>query len=319
MGMTNNQLKLIRAIAENKYSDAKKMAILCCDEDTTQKNHYQVTRYRNMLVSTGTIMELPSNLVGMTQLEDVSTSFREDRYYLSPRESALFEKIDNMNKASLKLMEMGIPYLNAIMLTGISGTGKTTFGRYVAYKLNLPFMYINFSYLIDSYMGGTSKNIKKVFDYVKANKCVLMLDEIDCIAQERQGGSSGCDKERNNTTISLLQELDQVQNDTIIISATNVPNTIDHAVMRRFSLHHVVEPLTVDESIEMATKYLATVKLGYDWMDMCKAIGNIGKNKIQQSVLMNFIITCISDAVINNRNNLEFERCEKPEEGGSHE
>ncbi|MGO5051437.1 AAA family ATPase [Lachnospiraceae bacterium LCP25S3_G4] len=174
MGMTNNQLMLVRAIAENKYTDAKKLAILCCEEDKTQKNYNQVLRYTNMLNSTGTLMELPSNLVGMVQLQDVSTSFREDRYYLADREEALFKKIDNMNKASMKLMEMGIPYLNAIMLTGISGTGKTTFGRYIAYKLNLPFMYINFSYLIDSYIGGTAKNINRVFDYVKANKCVLM-------------------------------------------------------------------------------------------------------------------------------------------------
>ncbi len=39
--------------------------------------------------------------------------------------------------------------------------------------------YINFSYLIDSYLGKTAQNLRKVFDYCKGQKCVLMLDEVD--------------------------------------------------------------------------------------------------------------------------------------------
>ena len=143
MGMTNNQLKLIKAIAENKMTEAKQYAICCCVEDTTQKNAVFVKRYKNILENNPTMIEMPYNIKGMAQMEDVSTSFREDRYYLSEREGELLKSISNMNKAGLKLMEMGIPYLNAILLYGISGTGKTTFGRYVAYKLELPFLYIN--------------------------------------------------------------------------------------------------------------------------------------------------------------------------------
>ncbi|MGO5053621.1 AAA family ATPase [Lachnospiraceae bacterium LCP25S3_G4] len=134
-----------------------------------------------------------------------------------------------------------------------------------------------------------------------------MLDEIDCIAQERQSGSSGCDKERNNTTISLLQQLDQVQNDTIIISATNAPQSIDRAVMRRFSLHHELEPLYADECIKMAKKFLETVDMSYSSKDMESGIRNLcATDKLRQSKVMNFIITHISDAVINNRDNIVF-------------
>lgn len=48
MGMTANQLALVRAVAENKLSDAKKYAELCCIEDTTQKNAIYVKRYKNL-------------------------------------------------------------------------------------------------------------------------------------------------------------------------------------------------------------------------------------------------------------------------------
>lgn len=77
------------------------------------------------------------------------------------------------------MSEYGIPYLNSTLISGIPGTGKTEFAKYVAYRLDLPYAYLNFSYLIDSYLGKTAQNLRKVFDYCKGQKCVLMLDEVD--------------------------------------------------------------------------------------------------------------------------------------------
>ena len=303
MGMTSMQLNMIRAIAENKMAEAKKYAIACCAEDTTQKNAYYTKKYKNMLESNPTMIELPYNIKGSAQMEDVSTSFREDRYYLSKREQELFNQISKMNNASLKLMEMGIPYLNAILLTGTSGTGKTTFGRYVAFKLGLPFLYINFSYLIESLMGKTSQNLRAVFDFAKTTKCLLMLDEIDCIAGERKGANSGAEKELNNTTISLLQELDQIRNDSIIIGATNIPEIIDPAVKRRFSIQHEVKPLSKEENIEMITQYLNTVDLSYDNDDIVNFVDNMNEyvNTNAQAIVLNYIISKIAESIIENR------------------
>lgn len=308
MGMTANQLALVRAIAENKLSDAKKFAVACCVEDTTQKNAACVKRYKNLLESGPATIETPFNIKGMAQMEDVSASFREDRYYLSCREAVLFNKIANMNEAGLKLMEMGIPYLNSILLTGVSGTGKTTFGRYTAYKLGLPFMYINFSYLIDSHLGKTSQNLRNIFDFARMNKCLLMLDEIDCIAQSRRGASEGTTREFNNTTISLLQELDKIQNDSIIIGATNIPDSIDPAVRRRFAIHHEVLPPEKSECIAMINQYLESVDMQYNSCDIdkvaermyCKGKIPEGTNPTQAEIL-NYIISKIADAVINKR------------------
>jgi ATP-dependent 26S proteasome regulatory subunit len=90
-----------------------------------------------------------------------------------------------MKKVNERLIEIGIPYINSTLLYGESGTGKTTFGRYVAFKTGLPFCYMNFSNLVDSYMGSTSKNISKAFSYAISNPCVFMLDEVDCISIRR--------------------------------------------------------------------------------------------------------------------------------------
>ena len=163
MGMTTNQLGMVKALAENRIQDAKKYAICCCVEDNTKKNEYQVRRYTAMLKNESpNFMELPANLAGFLHMEDVS-DFREERYYLGKVEQKIFERIEQTNRVSMRLLEIGIPYLNSTLIYGEPGTGKTMFGRYVAYKLRLPFAYVNFSYLIDSYMGNTSKNLKKIF------------------------------------------------------------------------------------------------------------------------------------------------------------
>ena len=297
MGLTNNQLQLINAVCQNRMVDVKKMAILCLKEDKTAKNQYQVKRYLNILENADNsgLMEIPYQIKGMVNVED-SSKFRVDRYYLSERESDLAERIEKLNNAGLKLMEMGIPYLNSILLTGVSGAGKTTFGRYIAHRLDLPFLYINFSYLIDSYMGGTGKNIRQVFDYARLNKCLLMLDEIDAIASIRTSGSSGTDKERATSTITLIQELDKIQNDSIIIAATNIPKEIDPAIKRRFAIHHEFKVFSQEDNLKMVLKYLDSTNLHYNDSNVKEYI-KLTENK-PQAIILNHVIEAIANAVI---------------------
>lgn len=264
MGMTENQLSVVRALAENRIQDAKKYAVCCCIEDNTKKNEYQVRRYKAMLENEGpNFMELPANLVGCLRMEDVS-DFREGRYYLGKAEKVIFERIEQTNHVSMRLLEIGIPYLNSTLLYGDPGTGKTMFGRYVAYKLKLPFAYVNFSYLIDSYMGNTSKNLKKIFDFCKGRPCVLMLDEIDCIGLKRSGDGDGAGGELARTTISLMQELDTLTNEQIVIAATNRDDRLDPALKRRFFQKERVSSFEKQERIAMALKFLDDVGLDYD-------------------------------------------------------
>ena len=264
MGMTEKQLSMVRALAENRIQDAKKYAICCCAEDNTKKNEYQVRRYKAMLENKGpNFMELPANLAECLRMEDVS-DFREGRYYLGKAESVIFERIEQTNRVSMRLLEIGIPYLNSTLLYGDPGTGKTMFGRYVAYKLKLPFAYVNFSYLIDSYMGNTSKNLKKVFDFCKGRPCVLMLDEIDCIGLKRSGGGDGAGGELARTTISLIQELDTLTNEQIVIAATNREDRLDPALKRRFFQRERISYFEEWDRMAMAFKFLDDVGIGYD-------------------------------------------------------
>lgn len=293
MGLTDNQRRLIQAVSQNDMQSAKKCAIACVTEDTTAKNKYFCDKYKSILESTGANMiELPHGLKDILYVEDVSNSFKEGRYYLSAREREVYENIVRMKKVNERLMEMGIPYLNSTLLYGESGTGKTTFGRYIAFKTGLPFCYLNFSNLVDSYMGNTSKNISKAFSYAISNPCVFMLDEIDCISITRSsaGSSSGTGGEMARITISLMQEFDKLANDVIVIGATNRKDRIDEALLRRFSLKHEVEPLSKEEKEEMIQKYLNDIKMQF----LEKEIVELAHREENQSMILNELIRMIS-------------------------
>ena len=298
MGLTEIQKRLVQSIAQRDFKALNKLAIECLKEDTTQKNKHFCDRYISVLESKqNNLIELPQNLKGILCVEDVSTSFCENRYYLSNREQKVFENIMRMKKVNEKLMEMHIPYLNSTLLYGESGTGKTTFGRYIAYKTGLPFCYLNFSNLVDSYMGNTSKNIDKAFNYAISNPCVFMLDEIDCISIRRTGAgsSSGSDGEMARITISLMQEFDRLPNDIIVIGATNRKDRIDDALLRRFSYKHEVEPLNPDEKIKMLRKFISDINVEFTNEETI----NISNTNGNQSAVLNELVRQIALKVEN--------------------
>lgn len=87
MGLTKNQLLLIRAVAEENLEKAKLYAIACCAEDTTQKNKQEVTRYQRTLKSHALeLMELPANISMFATLENLAENYNEKRYFLSESE-----------------------------------------------------------------------------------------------------------------------------------------------------------------------------------------------------------------------------------------
>ncbi len=259
MGLNEYEQAMIKAIAGNDIREARKQAVLALDADTTQKNRWFVSKYKSILTSEGAnLMELPGNLKDIMLCEDESVSFRENRYYLTERESEVAAQIFRMAKVSTKLMEMQIPYRNATLLYGPPGTGKTMFGKYVAHKMGLPFCYLNFSRVVDSYLGATSKNISQAFTYASSNPCVFMLDEVDTISCNRASGGNG-EREISRVTITLLQEFDRLANDVVIIAATNRLDLLDEAFVSRCPLKHEMMPFSAGENREMVCRFLADI------------------------------------------------------------
>lgn len=295
MGLTDNQKRLIQAVSQNDIQSAKKCAIACVEEDTTAKNKMFCNKYRQILESSSSnMMELPYDLKNILCVEDVSNSFKESRYYLSNREEAVFENIVRMKKVNEKLMEMGISYLNSTLLYGESGTGKTTFGRCVAYKMGLPFCYLKFSDLVDSYMGHTSKNISKAFNYAISNPCVFMLDEIDCISIRRSDAEGGgSEAEMARVTITLMQEFDRLTNDIIVLGATNRIDRIDEALLRRFTVKHEVKSADNPEKVRIGEKFLMDIDMPFSYGE----INKIAQKSRNQSEMISNLIQAVAQRI----------------------
>jgi len=264
MALTNNNLELIKAIAKNDMHSARKAALSSLIEDTSKKNAWAVDYYRKLL--TGNASVLMSNLPADLQtflVGEVPSGFDADRYYVRESEASAINDITVMKLISEEMSLRRIPYRNTTLLYGASGTGKTELGRYIAHKLNLPFFYISFSSAIDSYMGSTAKNIHKVFEFCNSIPCVLMLDEVDCVATKRcAGGSKGVDGELERTTISLMQELDRLPNHVTLIAATNRLDMVDEAMLRRFSVKHEIKGMSKAELTELSHQYVEATDTG---------------------------------------------------------
>lgn len=293
--MNDLDRKLIETVCRNDLQSAKKIVKIILEQDKTQKNRMFVSRYLTMLNNSAmNLMELPADLKNLLIMEDVSVSFNENRYYLSNRESKVVEKILKLNKASQRLAEIGVNYINSTILYGESGTGKTTLGRYIAYKMGIPFTYLNFSRVVDSYLGSTQKNISKVFDHVKQQKCVFMIDEIDAIGMRRRDSKEV--GEMSRIVISLMQNLDTLTSDVVLLGATNRLDIIDEALMRRFTTKHEVKRLNQQERYEMASKFLTDVDFDYDdeWL-----IGICEKDNTQAG-LMNKLVEALVEKYVEN-------------------
>lgn len=293
MALTNNQMAMIEYISKNDLSMAKKAALACLVEDNSKKNASKVSYYTRILQSSSlSMVQLPVDIAGFADLEDLS-SYNEKRYYITSRESKLFEQVSKMHKVSLTLMEKQIPYLNATLLYGESGVGKTAFSRYTAYKLGLPYLYINFSRLIESYLGKTSKNISHLFDFIKKNQCLVMFDEIDCIAASRRYGG-GAESELARSTTTLIQLLDGISNDHVIFAATNLYDAIDPAVLRRFTIKHKMLRLSEGDKLNFIDQFFSDIEMKYD-LESAKIYA---KNDISQATLMSHMVQSIADGIM---------------------
>ena len=293
MGLNENVKNLITSVADNDLQKAKTYVKVIISNETASSNQYFCKNIKNKLETQHNFIELPYDLKGILKMEDVSTSFNENRYYLTDREKKIFEQIEMANNTNKKLTEMGIRYLNSTLLYGESGTGKTTFGKYVAYKLQLPFAYLNFSQCISSYLGSTSKNIEKVFDYVAKQKCVLMLDEVDAIGIKRGKEDLG---EMSRIVIGLMQSFDLLENDVIVIGATNRKDVIDEALIRRFSIIHEVKTLNLAETQTLIVNFLDNIDIKYDKQNIVQYANTYNK----QSEIIKDIIKSIVK-MINNK------------------
>jgi SpoVK/Ycf46/Vps4 family AAA+-type ATPase len=151
----------------------------------------------------------------------------------TPVRSACEELIEEQRRADV-LRAHGLEPRHRILLSGPPGNGKTSLAECLAFELALPFFVVRYDAVVTSYLGETAQRLRKLFDFVQTEPCVLFFDEFDAIAKER--GDIHETGEIKRVVTTLLVQLDDLPSYCIIVAASNHPELLDRATWRRFEL-----------------------------------------------------------------------------------
>jgi hypothetical protein len=159
--------------------------------------------------------------------------------YLSrPTRSFCLELIEEQRRADV-LRAHGLEPRHRILLVGPPGNGKTSLAESLAYELALPFYTVRYDAVVTSYLGETAQRLRRLFDYVRTEPCVLFFDEFDAIGKER--GDLHETGEIKRVVTTLLLQLDDLPAYCVLIGATNHPELLDRATWRRFHARLVLD------------------------------------------------------------------------------
>ena len=158
-----------------------------------------------------------------------------DDVFLNQYNQKSIQQLIKEHKYVDELTKYGLPVNNKIILQGNSGCGKTTTAKAIANAIGKPILTLNLSNVVCSRIGETSQNIKQVFDKAGRDKAVLFLDEFDQIGKAR-GNDDKDVGEMRRLVNTIIQLIDYFPKNALLICATNHPEIIDIALMRRFQL-----------------------------------------------------------------------------------
>ena len=179
-----------------------------------------------------------------------------------------------------------------LLLTGSPGTGKTMTAQAIAGELGIAVYIIRLDGLMSKYLGESIAKLRLIFDAMNDHRAVYLFDEFDSIGSHRnQNQDIG---EIKRVLNSFLINIEKDQSNSIIIAATNLPESLDKALFRRFDEileyplpdeEHIVDIIkkqTRGHSFSTKVNYVALSKLalGLNYSEIVRICNDTIKEKI---------------------------------------
>jgi AAA+ superfamily predicted ATPase len=158
-----------------------------------------------------------------------------DDLILTPDQEEEIRKIGKAIEHRDYLAKIGLSEIGKLLFVGPPGTGKTSVARSLAHQLDLPFVEVKLSMVTSQYLGETAKNVDRTFEVAKRlSPCILFMDEFDSVAKTRKSDEHAALKRAVNTLLKSIDEISLIDDDVLLIGATNHPDQLDSAAWRRF-------------------------------------------------------------------------------------
>lgn len=143
-----------------------------------------------------------------------------------------FTRVECEYAARERLGAHGLRPRKTILLYGPPGCGKSLGAKRLAWNTGLPLMKVRFDALLSSFFGESASNLRSVFISAKQRPCVLLLDECDFIARSRTNQKDI--GEASRIVNMLLQLMEEYDAPGLLVATTNIEDSLDPAIFRRF-------------------------------------------------------------------------------------
>lgn len=277
--------RIVRAIADGSQDDLDRLAHKVVDAERKsghakladeldailKKSRPRRNGHATEADGTRGLRELPQSRRTRDSLATVVPHDSLEHHMVLPTEvEDRFARIEREYAARERLGAYGLKPRKTVLLHGPPGCGKSLGAKRLAWNTGLSLMKVRFDALISSYFGESAANLRAVFEAARERPCVLLLDECDFIARSRVGSRDVGEAARIvNTLLQLMEEYDAPG---LLVATTNIEESLDEALFRRFDDVFLV-PLPGPEEIDRLLRLTLSAVQVSNRIDWEKLVG----------------------------------------------